>query len=187
MKTKWQTKWLALDVRGHCQLQELADQAEKFCGRWAKNNPAKSLLVIVGEVRTGKSHVAKKIFRFCHTAAFTAFESQCWGTRAIPSSLFLPWPEVVSALVEKNRSIMDDAFQTDLLILDDVGADNDPWKIGGDSLCQILSRRENKFTVITTNIQPAQWVERFDQRVADRLLRNSVVVDLSQVQPYRKA
>lgn len=187
MKTRWQTKWLGLDVSGNPQLQELADQAEKFCGRWAKNTPTKSLLVIVGEVRTGKSHVAKKIFRFCHTAAFTAFESQRWGTRAIPSSLFLLWPEVVSALSEKNRSVMEDAFATDLLVLDDVGADNDPWKIGGDALCQIMSRREDKFTVITTNIQTAQWMERFDQRVGDRLLRNSVVVDLSKVPPYRKA
>jgi len=29
-------------------------------------------------------------------------------------------------------------------------------------------------------------MERFDQRVGDRMLRNSVVVDLSKVEPYRQ-
>ena len=186
MGNRWQAKWLGLDTRGAPQIQQLADEAEKFCARWFKNQPVKSLMVITGEVRTGKSHTAKKIFRFCHTAAFTAFEGQKWGTRAIPSSLFLSWPEVVAQLSEKNRSIMEDAFAADLLVLDDIGADNDPWKVGTDALCQILSRREQKFTVITTNIHSVGWLERFDQRIADRLLRNSVVLDLSQVKPYRK-
>lgn len=187
MKTRWKTKWLALDTRDNPILEELAEQVERFCGRWAHNNPAPGLLVIAGEVRTGKSHIARKIYHFCHAAAFLVFKKRHWGNVSVPSSLFLAWPEVVSALSEKNRSIMEEASTADLLILDDIGADNDPWKIGGDALCQILSRRERRFTVITTNILPAHWADKFDGRVADRLLRNSVVLDLSKVKPYRPA
>jgi len=77
-----------------------------------------------------------------------------------------------------------DAMDSDLLIVDDIGAENDPWKICADKLCQVMSRREKRFTVITTNIQPAQWAQVFDDRINDRLLRNSVVVDISNVKSY---
>lgn len=73
---------------------------------------------------------------------------------------------------------MEDAFNSDLVIIDDVGSENDPWKVCADRFCQILSRREKRFTVITTNVKPEQWAERFDGRISDRLMRSSVVVSI---------
>ena len=74
---------------------------------------------------------------------------------------------------------MEDAFNADLVVIDDVGSENDPWKVCADKFCQILSRREKKFTVVTTNVTPEQWTERFDGRINDRLMRSSVVNQLS--------
>lgn len=81
---------------------------------------------------------------------------------------------------------MDDAFENDLVILDDIGAETDQYKSGipNDKLCQILSRREKRFTVVTTNIAPQNWMERFDGRINDRLCRNSVILDISGVPSY---
>lgn len=181
--TKWQQKWLGLDIV-HPDIQRLADEAEAFCGRWAKNVREKSLLVIVGAYGSGKTHTARQIFKFCFCTAAYVFEKGKWGKDKVPSSLYIPWPEVVAHFMEKNFSIMESAFDSDLLVIDDIGAENDPFKIGADKLCQILSRRENAFTVVTTNIAPENWTERFDGRVNDRLLRNSVIVDISGVGSY---
>jgi hypothetical protein len=34
------------------------------------------------------------------------------------------------------------------------------------------------FTVVTTNLRPEHWRERFDARIADRLFSNARMVDL---------
>ena len=177
-KTDWQAKWLGLDVT-HPSIQTLASAAEKFCGQWFKNDNSKPLLVLVGDFGTGKTHVAKRIFNFCNAASSAAFEKGCWGKSNFPSSTFIHWPEASSAFQEKEFGIMEDAFNADLVVIDDVGSENDPWKVCADKFCQILSRREKKFTVVTTNVTPEQWTERFDGRINDRLMRSSVVNQLS--------
>ena len=182
-KTKWQQKWLKLSV-AHPDLQRLADAAEGFCARWLKNSSEKTLLVIIGNFGSGKTHTARAIHRYCMAASVVAFEGKNWGRHKIPSVAFISWPEAASAFAEKQFGIMDDAANDDLVIIDDVGAENDPWKICADKICQILSRRERRFTVITTNIPPINWTDKFDGRINDRLLRNSVVVDVSDVPSF---
>ena len=96
----------------------------------------------------------------------------------------MPWPEIANEIAESKNEWLTDAIDCELLVLDDVGAENDPWKRCADKLCQILSRREKKFTILTTNIKPESWPAQFDGRITDRLLRNSVVVDLSSTESY---
>lgn len=183
LKTRWQQKWLRLDNVAP-ELQKLADEAEAFAGRWFKNDTRKSLLVIVGKFGTGKTHTAKSIFKFCSLASMAAFETKKWGEHKFPICTFLSWPEVANELAEKQFGAIDDAIEHELVILDDIGAENDPWKVCSDRLCQVLSKRERKFSVVTTNVSPENWTERFDGRINDRLLRNSVVVDISAVKSY---
>ena len=111
-----------------------------------------------------------------------AFDARKWPNH--PSAIFLQWPELAVEFAAKNFSAVQDANSSDLLVLDDIGADNDPWSVARDMLCQILSRRERKFTVVTTNIQMQDWAEKFDVRINDRLMRNSIIVDLSNVPSY---
>jgi DNA replication protein DnaC len=183
LKTAWQQKWLRLELV-HPLLQEAADNAERFCGSWFRHDTNKSLLVLVGKTGCGKTHIAKSIFKFCGAASMAAFESRNWPGSKFPDSIYISWPEAAREFGEKNLSLMPDAMSNDLLILDDIGAENDPWKVCADLLCQILSRRERMFTVITTNVQPEEWSERFDVRISDRLFRNSMIVDLSEVPSY---
>lgn len=182
-KTKWQQKWIDLDII-HPKLQELADLSAAFCGRWYGNIPDKSLLVISGETGCGKTHVARKIYDFCKQAGMNAMVNGKWGETKLPDSTFISWPEAANQFNEKNIALMRDAIECELCVLDDVGAENDPWKICADKLCQILSRRERKFTVLTTNIPPKDWAQSFDIRINDRLLRNSIVMDLTGVGSY---
>ena len=91
----------------------------------------------------------------------------------------LRWPEATDGFKAGEYGCIEEAINAGLLIIDDVGAEHDPSRNGTDKLCQVLSRREKRFTLLTTNIKPEAWAERFDVRIADRLLRNSVVLNLA--------
>ena len=186
LRTEWQRKWIGLDRQGAGagKIQELADAASEFCLRWIRGTPQPALLVICGNTGTGKTHTAKAIHRFCGLSARMAFDGRNWGANRVPSTFYLSWPVAANLFNEKNLSVMVDASENDLVVLDDVGAENDPWKICADKLCQILSRRENKFTVLTTNIMPEAWPEAFDVRITDRLFRNSKIIELNEVASY---
>lgn len=184
-ETKWQQKWLGLEVT-HPAVQEVATEAEKFCGRWFSNNRSKSLFVLVGDTGTCKTHIAEAVFKFCRAAAMKAFDSGKHGETVIPSALFIPWPQTVAKFGDKQvaNQIVDDAISCTLRIIDDIGAGTDPWQDANDRLCQILSRVEDKFTVVTTNVDVSEWAAKFGIRISDRLLRNSVVKSLRGVPSY---
>lgn len=158
----------------------MADAAESFAGRWFRNKPDKSLLVLCGPSGCGKTHVANRLCGYSRMAAFTAMENGGWrDPLRVPDITYMRWPEVCEGFEADEFGSLQDGYNTDLLFLDDVGAEHDPWKKHTARLCQILTRRERKFTVFTTNISPEGWETQFDKRIADRLLRNSVVVSMS--------
>ena len=162
----------------------LADDAEEFCSSFFFQNRKKPLLVIVGQYGSGKTHVARKIANYCNSGAMAAVNRGHWSGRCIPSATFRSWPELCNEFNAKDESSLQDLFNEDMLSLDDIGAENDPWKACSDKLCQVLSRRERMFTVITTNIAPQHWTEKFDGRIADRLMRFATVSDISAVPSY---
>lgn len=184
-ETRWQRKWLDLEIT-HPAVQDVATAAEQFCKRWFNNNREQSLLVLVGDSGTCKTHLARRIDYFCRAAAPMAFDRGMHGSSRVPDSMYLHWPSTVAKFGDKKvgNMIVDDASSCTLRIIDDIGAEQDPWGDAKDRLCQILSRSEDRFTVITTNISPRDWANKFDTRIADRLLRNSVVKQLRDVPSY---
>lgn len=180
-RDQWERKWIGLDCY-HPAISLMATEARKFTARWFNKNPNPSLLVLAGHTGCGKSHTLHRIMSFARSASFAAFQSGNW--RNIPSTHMLHWPSAVDSLRKQDDSWLSNAFNSDLLALDEIGGADDPWQSGTDKLCQILTRRENLFTIATTNIEPAAWEEKFDVRIADRFLRNSVIVDLTEVQSY---
>lgn len=175
---EWQKKFLGLDC--HCpQIHGLADEAMDFCMRWFRNETNRSLLVIVGDSGTGKTMTARGILKFSRLAAFRGYELGFW--KSPPSIDYLRWPEVIDSSESGQVEL---PVNSSLLIIDDAGAESDRFRKSTDRLCQILSRRERAFTVFTTNIRPDAWGAKFDHRVADRMFRNSVIVDLTNVPSY---
>src|SRR2546428_5641598 len=73
-RTAWQRKWLCLDVIEPA-IQQMADEAEAFAGRWYRNRPSPALLVLTGPTGTGKTHTAEADYRFARHAAFAAWEN----------------------------------------------------------------------------------------------------------------
>ena len=71
-------------------------------------------------------------------ASSAAFDTEKWGHSKFPDTTFISWPEAANEFNNKSLMPMQDALDSALTILDDVGAENDPWKICADKLCQIL-------------------------------------------------
>lgn len=182
-KTEWQRKFLGIDCYDP-KLSHLAERTEAFCARWAAMDYNKSMLVLAGESGCAKTHVARAIYQFCTASRFTLWPEK--HTKLMSTKL-IRWPEEADFLNTgdyENEFLMAELFSRDLLVIDDIGAENDAWKKATNKLCQIFSRRESKFTVVTTNIQPQDWSSKFDTRIADRLMRNSEVIDLFGVDSY---
>lgn len=183
LETPWQRKWLAMDVT-HPKIQTLATQVEAYCKRFIHQGAGAKQLVIQGDSGNGKTHAAKQIYNWSRAVSMCAFETLGTWSRP-PSSMLVAWPSVSDGFKEGEFGIVKDLCETDLTVIDDIGAESDRSQIATDKLCQILSQREGKrWTVITTNIQPELWGEKFDVRIADRLLRDSTFIDLDGVPSY---
>lgn len=165
----------------------MADAVERFCCRWhANKRTGGTLLVLVGDTGRGKSLMMRRAMEWCRGAAVNAWEAGHWGKCSPQVALDARWPEIVAELRAFNRTMLPDLFEMDLIGLDDIGAETDRFDAGVDALCQILTRRDHNWTIVTTNVpmrgnaaeKLLGWAEKWDARVANRLLRNSAIVDL---------
>lgn len=180
----WQIKWLAIN-QYHPKLVETCRVIQEFCTRWFRRDTDRSLLVLAGQPGCGKTHMAKKVRGFTTALAYEAFRSGGWK-QEMPSCNFFLWPRLAERFINPDRDcdLLDDLTKPALLILDDIGAERDPFGAASDRLCQVLTERERRFTIVTTNIAPAHWEKRWDARIASRLIRNSVVADLTGLSDY---
>lgn len=148
--------------------------------------------MLCGESNCAKTHTAKAIFQACRSLALASFEAGGWDECGhVPSTTFTHWPGAVDEFKQRDndgaraaKRLFDEMCECDLLVIDDIGADDDPFKIGAGKLCQMLSRRESKFSAITTNIPVEQWASMLDTRIADRMFRNSEIVNLFGLESY---
>lgn len=173
----WQRRYLGVEVT-HPKLQEAVDHATAFA-RWYHKDERlfrKCVFVLCGDTGTGKTHIARSLYRWARHA------SGRMGT----SEVFFSWPEACDLIQEGFDGLIHDCIEAHFLVLDDIGAESDRYKTGifTDKLCQILSRREEQFTILTTNAGPSEWGSRFDVRIADRFIRNSHIIDLTGVPSY---
>jgi DNA replication protein DnaC len=184
LRTEWQRKWLDMECT-HERVQKIADECERFAGRWFHKNPKHRLLVLAGNSGCGKTHAARRVWLWARSASLKAWEDGFWHP-SVPSALYASWAGIVDTFKEGEFGAMEDLCKSSLLVIDDLGAEHDPSKNAVNKLCQVLNHREKLYTLITTNFAPTAWATRFDIRIADRLWRGSIVVDLSTAPSFEK-
>lgn len=175
---------MKLKTESHPKLKELELEVGRFCfGIWQSPQHG-HLLLLAGSNGSGKTHCAEAVRRWL--ALVGHGKQYVKGTNCIRSldCLFWHWPHLLDVFKNGGWDAVDDMFDATVLIIDDLGAGYDPSGVGTDKLCQVLSRREQMWTLITTNILPAAWEETFDRRVSSRFFRSSVLVDLSDVPDF---
>lgn len=180
---EWNRKWLNLRTH-HPKLAELERETGRFCFDMARSPLAGRLLLLSGESGSGKTHCAKAVREWIRAAGGSVKFIRRVNHVESLSCVFWHWPALLDTLKNGGWDVVEDMMETPCLIIDELGGGHDPSAVGTDKLCQILSRRERRWTLVTTNIVQSAWEEKFDRRVASRFFRNSTHVDLSAVPDF---
>lgn len=129
-------------------------------------------LTIFGKSGTGKTHLARAA---CET--LRAHGRKCW---------WLPADNLAARIHCREWHRLEWYKLAPILILDDLGAAyDDKGGFMSATVYSILAAREKKWTLLTTNLAPAQLAEAYDSRLASRLKRHGgQLADLSAAADY---
>lgn len=186
---EWRRKVFELDEDHHPKVAALALSAERFARACLMDiRDGGTRFVIAGNTGVGKTHVAERIARFIGSRQIDAWARGWWLGNHIPSPCFLRWPDAVRYPDPRWDDTLAEAKAARLIILDDLGAENDRFKNDESSvrlhaMFEVL-RPDWKWLLVTTNVPAAQWKARWDQRIADRLMACKRI-DLTSVPSYR--
>jgi DNA replication protein DnaC len=180
----WLDKWLRIKPV-HPQLKVLENDVYDFCAGYSKRPTRGYRMLIHGNNGAGKSHTAKAIRNWANRVAINlplvSEDMEC----RLATSEFYNWPMVVERLKSGEWELIEEMIPVNLLVIDDLGAEHDPSKVGMEKFYLLLERREFKWTVITTNVSPASWESKFERRISSRFLRNCKHVALDEVPDFK--
>lgn len=179
-------KLFRLDHSHHQRVVELLKWGEWFFRQAINNDRSAGIsLILCGDVGTGKSTVAKKVWKQCGAWGVEAMVLGKWN--AHPSTCWVDWPSLCEADHEFGFSEkLQDVADAKIVFLDDVGSESERFK-NGDSASRLrrtLVHCENKWLLVTTNLSKESFLDLYDYRVADRLSA-AHWCDLSGVPSYR--
>lgn len=192
----WREEWLKIEEHPKgakpeeaADIAKMAKAVEKFVRSHLRRIPeTPKLLVICGRSGVGKTVVAVNGLRAFRELGFHLFTQG--HVKRPPTIHSTSWSDLANIEPhERKRSLhWEDAVDADMTLLDDVGSESDRFRSGisTDNLRLMLSLREKKRTIITTNLPPSDWANQWDDRVDDRFERNSTVVALKSARSYWK-
>lgn len=183
LRNEWQRKWLTMDAYSP-DIQILADFVEAFAGRFAHYSKQNRHAVVVGATGIGKTHAAKKLVAWAEKLKITLYYQHTW--KKIPRIEFFQWNAIALLSRPEFQLWVNDRTETDLIVLDDVGAESDTFKSGEPTarLGEFLDTFSERWLFVTTNIPVEKWNSVWDARVADRLFRNSQILTMKEKNSY---
>ena len=183
-------KWLPMKIT-HPDLQTAREKLYSFCCACAEAPDHGKTLVIFGENGSGKTRLSKLVYRWFSMVSSrlplvgrTDIEDGI-GKLGTPWANLFHWPTLIDEFQKHQVTIpTDEIYGCNLVVIDDIGAEHDPSFYGREQLYLVLSRREFKSTILTTNLPPDKWDEKFERRIASRLFRNAEHIDLTNVPDF---
>lgn len=166
--TTW-ASWLGIKTFDDPALIEMVNQA----ARWAtdlKAGASPHWLVLLGNSGVGKTHVAKRLWKWIQTRPDFAASGAY-----VPDWIY--WPIFVDELRSGGSyGRLADMTHWNYLAIDDVASER-VSEFSGEKLHNLLGSRVGKWTIITSN-KSMRDIADFDVRIASRLERDgSKIID----------
>lgn len=171
----------------HPQIPEAENRIYDFCRDWFKKPGRGRTIVLYGNNGCGKTHIARAVKRWVWAMSSLDRPPCCYdadGNVALATCEMVNWPFIVDCMHKAQWDVVEELYDVSMLVVDDIGAEHDPSKVGSEKLYLLTNRREFKWNIFTTNLAPSRWESAFDRRIASRLYRNAEHVDLSQVPDF---
>lgn len=186
---KFREKVIGLD-ESHPSVRTLSRWAESFVRKAALNDRTKgsTFMALSGPVGTGKTHVCRNVAAFLQSQAVNLLFTPGWAhSKRVPACKFSVWSRIAESGPLSFDDWMEEASESQWIVLDDVGSETDKYKSGEpvERLRRALDLARTRWMLVSTNVPRAKWPQCFDARVADRLLA-AKCLDLSGVESYRR-
>ena len=143
-------------------LRGAAEFAQDLCDRY--EHPR--WLTLVGKSGTGKTHLARGIWRTWNSKAMW-YESH--GCRLVREGQYHRYARMVNDMRAGGYGIFQSCADCDFLTLDDVGTEY-ASDFSQRQLAGMLDQRERKWTVLTSNLT-LDDIAKIDTRIVDRMMR----------------
>ena len=173
----------------HPKVQTTADVVEKWAANVVKRHQERRHLIIVGDFGIGKTRIAERLLEWIRAVRVKLWP-RYWPK--VPKVEFVEFGAVAFLETGEFKNWLADQSDlnhgTDILFLEDIGAEVDRFKSGEptERLREIFNAFKGKWMVVTTNVPVDHWEARWDGRVMDRMFRNSVIADMSTVPSFQE-
>jgi DNA replication protein DnaC len=166
--------WFRFKTFGERQLENMLTEASRFVKDVCAGGPRR-WLTLAGSSGAGKTYLAKRIYRHVREAVF--FKTSATDQEIVYPYDWIYWPEAAKLLQQQvEPEAVYHSPRTSFLVLDELGGIRDSTGYVSNRLAVILGQRENKWTIITSNLTVEQIGQRLDTRIASRLIRGRNVV-----------
>ena len=126
-------------------------------------------ITFTGASGNGKTYLAKQLYRFWK-AKRMFYTHPGTGATLTKTGMFIDWMKTIESLRDKEFYWVREIAEADFVVLDEIGAENPPTAYVSAKLFDVLNRRLNKWTVITSNRSVEAWAE-IEVRISSRLVR----------------
>ena len=151
--------------------------AAEFGRDMADKRTAPRWLSLVGNSGTGKTHLAKGIWRAWEDKGKFYMKR---GAELVKHGLFKKFSKLCNEMRGGAFSAFQSCADADFLVLDDLGSEYST-EFSQRQLASMLDQRLGKWTVITTNLSMKD-ISDIDVRIADRMIRgDNEVIELDCV------
>lgn len=149
--------------------------AEVWCADLFSNVPP-HWISFVGKSGTGKTFISA----LCRNVAIE--HPGLWFHASLINPIISRnWGRLLDCFRDNKYWKIDECIDANLLFLDEIALEHDPNGFGADKLCQILSGRVGKWTILTSNLS-MEKIQAIDTRIASRMVRDgSVVVECNTI------
>lgn len=154
-------------------LQTMALAARQFLIDIWRGQVEPYWLTFLGPSGTGKTMLARKIYECVWSGPrWTTVEGRHHDVaRVVRPVQFRDWRRVSQGLYNGQWEQIDDLCSDWFVVLDDVGADEDPRQLALGKLDLVLNARLRKWTILTSNYSPIEIAKKLDYRIVSRMKR----------------